>query len=188
VRWSSDSPARTSPPDAEWLSKITYDGDVVVQQDKTNQGSAVSTVKRRWRGDAVEELEFGTKTDKGSAGCVFDDPMVVLRIPVEEGKMPTQEFEGEGANCDGTRTITVERREDVTDAEGRAWPSWRIRVETVVKSTGLTNKSTDTRWFSPDLGKDIRIEGVAEYINPSGGVAARAESEILLESYPGTDR
>lgn len=180
-----DAPARTSPPDATWTSTISYEGDdVVVTKDKTSQGSAESTVKRSWEQDAVREISFGTTTEQGEGGCTFDEPVVVLELPIEEGKLPTHEFEGEGANCNGERTITVEGREDATDANGHVWPTWKITVESVTRSTGLTNRQRDTRWFSPDLGKDIRIEGVGEYVNPSGGVAARAETEIVLESYP----
>jgi hypothetical protein len=182
-----DSPARTSSPDAEFQSTITYDGDVVITQDRIKDSSGVATVKRRWTDDAIEELSFETKTDRGSGGCTFDEPAVVLSIPVKTGKLPAVTFEGEGTNCNGSRKISVERQEDAIDASGSAWPTWRIRAETVVKSTGLTNKSTNTQWFSPDLGKEVRATSVSEYINPSGGVAARAESEILLKTYPGAD-
>jgi hypothetical protein len=179
-----DSPARTSPPDAEWTSTISYDGDVVVTKDKTSEGSAVSTVERTWDDDAVRELSFGTKTSEGEGSCTFDEPVVVLKLPIEEGKLPKQDFKGEGVNCNGERTITVEKRDDVTDANGHVWPAWRIKVETTVKATGLTKTSSDTRWFSPDLGKDVRVKGITEYVNPSGGVAARAVSEIALKEYP----
>ena len=179
-----DAPKRTSPPDAEWTSTISYEGDTVVTKDKTSEGSAVSTVKRTWDDDAVREVSFGTTTDQGTGDCTFEEPVVVLKLPIEEGKLPKQDFKGEGVNCNGQRTITVEQRDDTTDANGRAWPAWRIKVETSVKATGLTKTSVDTRWFSPDLGKDIRVKGITEYVNPSGGVAARAVSEIALKDYP----
>jgi hypothetical protein len=179
-----DAPPRTSPPDAEWQSTISYDGDEVVTKDKTSEGSAVSTVRRTWDDDAVREVSFGTTTDQGTGDCTFDEPVVVLKLPIEEGKLPTQELKGEGVNCNGERTITVEQRDDATDATGHIWPAWRIKVATTVEATGLTKTSTDTRWFSPDLGKDIRVKGVAEYVNPSGGVSARATSEIVLKRYP----
>jgi hypothetical protein len=156
-----DAPPRTSPPDAEWQSTISYDGDEVVTKDKTSEGSAVSTVRRTWDDDAVREVSFGTTTDQGTGDCTFDEPVVVLKLP-----------------------ITVEQRDDATDATGHIWPAWRIKVATTVEATGLTKTSTDTRWFSPDLGKDIRVKGVAEYVNPSGGVSARATSEIVLKRYP----
>jgi hypothetical protein len=115
---------------------------------------------------------------------MFDESVVVLRFPIKEGKLPMQNFKGTGTNCDGERTITIEGREDVRDGEGRVWPAWRIEVDTVVKSVGLTNNQKDTRWFSPDLGKDIKIKGSGRYINPSGVVAAQATNEIVLKSYP----
>jgi hypothetical protein len=182
---TADAPVRTSAPDAEWQSTISYEGDdEIVQKDKISEGSAVSTVRRIWGDDGVREVSFGTTTDQGTGDCTFTEPIVVLEIPIEEGKLPTHEFEGEGVNCNGERTITVEQRDDATDANGHVWPAWRIKVTTVVKATGLTKTSTDTRWFSPDLGKDIRVNGVTEYVNPSGGVAARATTEILLKRYP----
>ncbi len=179
-----DAPPRTNPPDAEWTSTTSYDGERVVTKDKTSEGSAVSTVVRTWGDDAIREVSFGTKTAQGEGSCTFDEPLVVLELPIEEGKLPKHDFEGEGANCNGERTITVEKRDDTTDATGHVWPTWLITVETTVRSTGLTQTSKDSRWFSPDLGKEIRIKGVAEYVNPSGGVAARGENEIVLKSYP----
>jgi hypothetical protein len=179
-----DAPPRTSSPDAEWQSTISYDGDVVVTADKISTGSAVSTVKSTWDDDAVREISFETKTDRGTGGCTFDEPVIVLSLPIEEGKLPEQDLEGDGTNCSGTRTIAVERREDTTDANGHTWPTWRIKVTTTVEATGLTKTSTDTRWFSPDLGKDVRLKGVTEFVNPSGGVAARATNEIVLKRYP----
>ena len=179
-----DAPVRTSAPDSEWRSTISYDGDEVVQKDKISEGSAVSTVRRIWDDDAVREVSFGTTTDQGTGECTFDEPIVVLSLPIEEGKLPTHDFEGEGVNCNGERTITVEQRDDATDATGHVWPTWRIKVTTTVEATGLTKTSTDTRWFSPDLGKDIHVKGLTEYVNPSGGVAARAKTEIVLKRYP----
>lgn len=181
-----DAPPKTSPPDASWTSTITYEGDVVVQEDKLSTGPGVSTVKRRWDDDAVRELSFGTKTPQGEGSCTFDEPVVVLELPIEEGTVPTQKFKGEGTNCNGERKIAVVKRDDAIDANGHVWPTWLITVETTVKGTGITSRAKDSRWFSPDLGKDIRDEGITEYINPSGGVAARAETEIVLAEYPTT--
>lgn len=179
-----DTPKRTSPPDAEWTSTISYEGETVVTKDKSSEGSGVATVVRTWDEDAVRELSFGTKTPQGEGSCTFDEPFVVLKLPIEEGKLPKQDFKGEGANCNGQRTITVEKRDDASDANGHVWPTWLIKVATTVEGTGLTVVSEDTRWFSPDLGKDIRAKSVAEYVNPSGGVAARAVTELALKDYP----
>jgi hypothetical protein len=179
------APPRTSAPGAERTSKVSYDGDVVVTQDKIVGAPAIATVRHRWTDDGIAELEFATKTERGDAGCEFDEPFVILEFPLKEGKLPKQDFtDGTGANCNATRTIEVVGQEDATDAAGRRWPTWRVEFETVVKSTGLTLRTRDTRWLSPELGKEITIKGVSEYINPSGGVSARATSEMTLKSYP----
>ena len=178
------SPRRSSP-DAELTSTVSHDGDVVVTQEKSSEGPAVATSRWRWDDDKVVELSFETKAGTGAgAGCEFETPIEVLHLPIKEEKFETQEFDGTGTSCDGERTVEVEAQEDTEDANGTRWSTWRIRVETQVRSSGVTNRSTIIRWFSPDLGKDVRTETTSELLNPDGDVSARGESTSVLKTYP----
>lgn len=179
-----DATPRRSKEGAELRREVSVSDDVITTADRTSEGSAVATVKRKIEEDGVYELSFETKTDQGTSGCTFSEPIRMIPIPLAEGELDAQPLEGEGGSCDGERTITVEGREETEDAEGVTWTTWRIEVETVVRGEGITNRSTDTRWFSPDLGTDIRVEGLAEFVNPEGDTVARASSTSVLKSRP----
>lgn len=180
-----DAAPRRSKANATYTSKVSRDGDVYTFADSSSEGPAVATRKQRWEDDRVLEVSSEITTDDQQAGCTYSEPIEVLRIPLKEEKFPPQELEGSGTNCNGTRTLAVEGREDVLDDAGLTWSTWRITSETVIKTdVGLTQRSTDTRWFSPDLGKDVKLEGTTEYIDPDGKVTVRAEQSVLLTSFP----
>jgi hypothetical protein len=175
---------RRSKPDAELTSTVSNTGDETTTKDKSTEGSAVSTTVQQWEDDRVLDVESRLDSEQGSSGCEYEPPIDALHIPIKMEKFPAQKLEGKGVSCAGDRTITVEDQETIKDARGIEWATWRIRVETVVKQQALTKKSVDTRWFSPDLGKDVRIRGVAEYINSEGQVALRASQSSVLKTYP----
>jgi len=178
------TPQRSSS-DAELSSKVTVNRDVVTIADQTTEGPAVATVKRRHADDGVYELSFETRAPQGTPGCTFENPIKILPIPLKEEALDSQSFEGDGTSCDGERKVTIEGPEDVKDADGAAWSTWRIvMVNTVRTTSGLSSRSTLTLWFSPDLGKEVKAESVAETLDADGQVAARGESTQLLKSYP----
>jgi hypothetical protein len=176
------TPQRT---DAELSSKVTVSRDVVTVEDKTSENPAVATVQRRFADDGVYELSFRTKFPQGTSSCTFDEPTKVLPIPLKDAKMPDQSLAGDGSSCNGERDVTVEGPQSIKDADGVTWTTWRIEMTTTVKSpTGITSRNTLKTWFSPDLGKEIRAQSVAENLTADGQVAARGESTQLLKSYP----
>jgi hypothetical protein len=180
-----DSPARTSSPDAELSSKVSYDGDEMTVEEQTTEGPAVATVVRRWSDDGMVELSFKTKAGGGSAGCEFSTPLEMLRIPIKTESFGVKKFVGKGNSCDGQRTVTVGEKATTKDADGATWSVWKVVVENQVRSSvGLTTKSTVTNWFSPDLGKEIRISSVVESINSANAVQARGETTSVLKTYP----
>ena len=177
------SPRRAAE-EAELTSKVSHDGDVITTEEKSSEGPAVATSRWRWSDDGAVELSFETKTQQATSGCRFEKPIEMLRIPIKAEKFEKQSFDGTGTSCNGERTVTVERMEDVEDEEGKTWPTWRMVIETSVRGQGLTNRSTVVRWFSPELGKDIKIETTSELVNASGSVSARGESTSVLKAYP----
>lgn len=180
-----DATPRRSKPNATFTSKVSRDGDVYTFADNSSEGPAVATRRQRWEDDRVLEVSSEITANDKKAGCTYSEPIEVLRIPLKKEKLEPQELRGSGTNCNGTRTIAFEEREDVLDDAGLTWSTWRITSETVIKTdVGLTQRSTDTRWFSPDLGKEVKLEGVTEYIDPDGKVTVRAEQSVLLTSFP----
>jgi hypothetical protein len=179
-----DATPKRSSPDAELRSTVSYEGDDTVTADKTSEVDATSTVVHRFTDDAVLEISFKLETEQGSGGCTYSEPIEILPIPIEKTTIPKQTYEGRGASCGGERTIAIERQTTVKDAAGTTWKVWLIRVDTQGTSAGLTKKTVDMRWFSPDLGKDIRYEQSNDYINEAGAVAAHSEASSLLKAYP----
>lgn len=180
-----DATPRRSKDDAVLTSEVTVDGEVVTIAERTTEGKAVATVVRRYTDEAIVEESFETEAPQGSSGCDLSDPITVIPFPLEATDVPTERFSGEGSSCDGERTVEVIGQEEVTDAEGRAWSTWKIVTENVVRSgVGVTSRSELTTWFSPALGKEIKSESVVESINAEGQVGARGETSTLLVSYP----
>ncbi len=181
-----DSTPRRSKADSQLTSTVSNKGDVTTTKDTSSEGPAVFTQRTRWDNDGVVDLSATLDSPQSSAGCEYDPPLQSIRLPLKKATLPLQKLAGKGASCIGERTITVEKEESVKDARGVSWPTWRIKIETVVTQPGLTKNNTDTRWFSPDLGKDVRIEGLAEYRNSDDELTISAESSSVLKSYPRT--
>lgn len=177
---------RRSSPDAEFTSKVSVEDDVATFVERTSEGDAESTRELRWHDDGVVELSLALRANEQTSGCDYDEPLMLLRIPIKKERLPKQELSGTGQACGGERTVTVEGQEDVLDDVGLTWKTWKIEIDTVVvpKGAGLTRRSTETRWFSPDLGREIRSEAENEYIDPDGKVAIRNEQSLLLTSFP----
>jgi hypothetical protein len=174
----------SAPEDATFTSKVSNDGDELTTVEQTSLGRSTSTTVYRWTDDEVAELSLETKSSAGTNGCKMADPIVVLRIPVKEGAYDEQTYEGEGGACNRTKTVKVVGRETISDAEGRSWSTWLIEVKTVHKPVGLIETFDEQRWFSPDLGKDIKTEVKTVGENTNGDQLYNAETSTLLETYP----
>jgi hypothetical protein len=184
---SSERPSASpvqAPEDAEFTSKVTNDGDKMTTADQTSIGTTVSTTAYQWGDDAVSELSIETKSNAGTVGCKLDEPVDVIRIPIKKGEFGAQTYKGTGVACDRTKDVNVLRQENVEDAEGRSWSTWVFEVTTVGKSPGLTEEFTETKWFSADLGKDIKTEVETVGTDAAGKEAYRAQTSTLLKSYP----
>lgn len=169
---------------AELTSEVSLADDVVTIAQQTTEGPAVATTQNRYDEDGVYELSYETRAGDAASGCEFSTPIRTVPVPLEETELDAQPFDGTGAGCDGERTVVVQGEEDVRDAEGVTWSTWRIEVTNIVRSTGLTSQSTLTRWFSADLGTDIRTSSVVESIDPEGRVTTRGETSTVLKSHP----
>jgi hypothetical protein len=177
----SATPRRTS--GARRTHEIDHNGAVTKQTETSTASPATTIVRTRWESARVAQLSVRTEIDDTSSGCIFDPPLDVLHIPIRAEKFPRQQIKGGGSSCGGTYDLTVNGPEKVEDATGRSWDTWKITIET--HTTSGNSDATEIRWISPELGKEIRIEGSFEQDAP-GGARTRGESVNILRSRPGT--
>jgi hypothetical protein len=181
-----DATPQRSDDDAELRRRVSISDDVVTVADQTTEGSAVATVERRHADDGVYELSTELETNDGSAACTYDEPILILPVPPEDREIDPQSLQGEGSICNGERIVTVEGPEDVQDADGTTWTTWKVTMATEIRSqTGVSSRNSLTAWIAPDLGLEVKVESVAEALDGEGDVAVRGESSQLLTSHPG---
>lgn len=175
---------RRSKPDAQLHRTVSRDGDVIETADQSTEGPAVATIRQKLESDGLFDLGAKIVAGKNQSSCDYESPLLNIRFPLKAGSYPKQAFTGKGNSCAGERTIKVVGKEVVKDANGLAWSTWRIEIDTTVRGTGLTKVNHDTRWYSPDLGEDIKFDGSAKYINAQGGTSLTATQHSLLLAYP----
>lgn len=170
--------------DGELTSEYTHSGNVYTRETTNSEQPGRQTTRSRWEPAQILLLSIKIETAGGDFNCTYDPPLVIAKIPIKPEKFPTQHFEGEGNACNGKLDITVERQENVTDATGRSWPTWRVLVDLEVGNEQFTNRSRQTQWFSPDLGIEVRTDGTSEteVRSPPGKFTGNATT--VLKSHP----
>jgi hypothetical protein len=143
----------------ELYNEISHSGNVYTLESTNSESAGRSIVKTRWTDTRVEFLEIKIETQIGTFGCKFNPALVITKFPIKPETYPTQNFKGEGNACDGKLDITIEAKETVKDAAGKAFETWRAKVNTEIKSDSLSIVQKETRWASPDLGVEIRSVG-----------------------------
>jgi hypothetical protein len=166
---------------AQRTHTIKNNGDITKQTETSTISTATTITRTRWEPNRVIELSVVTKFQGSSSGCIFNPPIDVLHMPIRVETFPARQLKGSGSTCGGDYELTVNGPETVNDATGRSWATWKITIRTHAKSANTD--ATETRWFSPELGKEIRIEGVTQQ-DTSNGQRVRAESVNILKSYP----
>lgn len=149
--------------DVEVTEKISRDGDADVTEIVNSANpDAVARVRTRWDRDGLVLVASESRTPQGSSTCEFEPPVLIVPDTLAESRLPRQTWES--ANCRGTVDVTVRGRDTVSDGTGRRWRTWKIQVRTRTTTAGESIDETETRWFSPELGKYIRTARVAEGI------------------------
>ncbi len=141
---------------ASTTSQLRHDGDIVIDESTSSESAGRTTTKARWASARVTLVSLTVETPAGSFACTFKPELVIIHIPIKAEKFPTQNISGDGNACGGKVDITVEGKEDVKDAAGKTWSTWRVKVHTQTDSGQLKTTNDETRWFSPDLGVQIR--------------------------------
>jgi hypothetical protein len=167
---------------AQTTSNISHQGNVTTDESTTSEQAGRTVSKTRWESTKVSLLSISIDTQAGTFSCTFNPPLVILHIPIKAEKFPTQTLKGDGNACSGKVDITVEGKEDVKDATGRSWSTWRVKVRQEVNSDQLTTKTDETRWFSPDLGAQVRSQATQN--GTYSGLNFSSKSNTVLRSRP----
>ncbi len=186
---STDPFNPSAPPErfsGELVKEYSHQDNVYTEEQTNSETPGRFTTRTRWEATKIFLLSFSTETAGGDFRCTFDPPLTIANIPIKPGTIPTQNFKGEGNACNGKLDITVERKEDVKDAAGRTWSTWRTKVRIETGNSQFTNASDETTWLSPELGVDVRSDGVTngEIRTPTGSQKFSGKAASALKSNP----
>lgn len=145
------------PDDATRTTEISADGDVYTAKATNSEEAGSTTSRARWESNRV--LLLFTKIEGPvQFSCTFEPPVEILHMPVKAETFPAQPWSSD--DCEGTTKITVVAEEDVQDANGKTWPTWKIEQETDYRFEGdqgtASGKTRSTTWLSPDLGTAVK--------------------------------
>jgi hypothetical protein len=179
-------PPRSFPDDAEVQSEISWDGDIQTVVTTNSEAPGRTTTRWRWSADRLEFLSIRTQMPGGDFGCVFEPPILAANFPIQTGSLPDQSWGCEDSDGSGETSITIEGQEDVQDANGQTWSTWRVSTSTQFDFGQVRGNQESTSWMSPDLGVDIRSEGSqdGEFGGPVGAQSFASEQQTALKRYP----
>lgn len=182
-------PPREFADDAEATVDVTHSGDVYTSETTNSESPGVSTTKTKWESSRVLLLSLKTETGGGDFGCVFDPPIVATKLPPAPEAYATQEWQCKDSEGSGSTDITIVGQEDVTDANGKTWSTWKVETHTVFDFGQASGVQDDTRWVAPELGMDVRSEGSSEGEFELGAGQTQpftSESRTVLKRHPGS--
>lgn len=140
------------PEGTQLTETISPSGNVDVIDVTTNRNDNKRRVRLQWEADRVVQLSNATVIGGEEKVCDYEPPLEILHIPMFSESFEEQHFSGTA--CEQTVQISVLDIDTVKDATGRNWPVWQIEV----RSESAGRFESETRWFSPELGRDIRVE------------------------------
>lgn len=140
------------PEGTQLTETIAASGNIDVIDVTTNRNDNQRRIRLQWEADRVVQLSNATVIRGEQKLCEYDPPLEVLHIPLFSENFEDQHFQGSA--CEQTVKISVLDLDSVKDATGRSWPVWQIEV----RGESAGRLESETRWFSPELGRDIRVE------------------------------
>ena len=170
----------------ELYSEISHQGNVYTEEQTNTETPGVFTTRTRWESSRILLLSFKTETAGGDFNCTFDPPLTIANIPIKPETIPTQTFKGQGNACDGKLDITVERKENTTDANNRTWSTWRTKVRIEAGNEQFKTITNDTIWLAPEIGVEVRTDGTTqgEFRTPTGAQSFNGKATSALKSRP----
>jgi hypothetical protein len=170
------------PSGSQLTTRITHSGNTNTDETTSSAQAGRVVAKTRWESARVLLLSYTVEQSGQTLSCTFNPPLEIIHIPIKAETFPSQNLSGQGNACGGTLRITVEGQENVKDATGKTWSTWRVKVRQEVKNNQLNTTADETRWFSPDLGVQVRSQS-----NQSGsfsGANFSSKTTSVLRSYP----
>lgn len=142
--------------DAEVQVEVDANGDTyTVSSTGEGQGSGRSTNTLRWQDDQVLLLRTENATQVGTFGCTFNPPVKTADIPIQ-ARSWTVDWKGD--DCEGRTTVNVVAQEEIADATGRKWSTWKIEQRTEYRFQDVSGVLEGPAWFSPDLGLQVKAD------------------------------
>lgn len=182
-------PPREYSADAEAIVDVTHSGDVYTLESSNTENPGVSTTKLKWESSRVLLLSLKMETGGGDFGCVFDPPIVATKLPPAPEAYATQDWQCKDSEGSGSTDITIVGQEDVTDAKGQTWSTWKAETHSEFNYGEVSGVLDITRWTSPELGTDIRTvensEGEFE-LGAGQTQSFTSESRTVLKRHPGS--
>lgn len=142
----------------ERIETISSSGDTYTSAISTNEGPNHVTYTRAWSTSGMTLVTSDAVANGGEQKCAYNPPIQEISLPFKVEKLPRQNWAG-GPNfgCSGSTDVNVLGLETVTDGRGTSWSTWKIQEVTNAGS----GSSTQTHWFSPVLGVDVRDESAS---------------------------
>jgi hypothetical protein len=165
-------------------TKISHSGNVYSSEQSTNQGTVTS--RDQWNSANIQFLSVKIESPYGTFTCTYNPPLVIAKFPIKPETFPQQKLQGSGNACGGTLDISVLDKENVQDATGHTWSAWKlhVKINSSFKYNGqpVSSSSDEMRWFSPDLG--IEVKSIADTSNSSPLGKATGHATTVLKSHP----
>lgn len=153
--------------------RLSASGDAYTVDITNSRNDNSQQLKLRWESSRVVQLTNDFVKDGERITCNYNPPRVLLHNPLRAEEYPAQHYTS--TTCEQTIEVTVIERTSTKDKKGKSWDAWMIAVTR--NATG--RRDEETHWFSPELGRDIRIETATETQDDYNQTAQ------ILSSYPG---
>lgn len=152
---------------------ISASGDEYTIDVTTSTNENRQQIRLRWEAERVLQLSNDIVVDGERRTCVYDPPLVILHNPVREEDLPKQRFNS--TTCEQSIEISVTERTSVKDRKGKSWQVWHIHIA----RNHAGRRDEEEHYFSPELGRNIRLEQSSET------AASSNQTVQILASYPG---
>jgi hypothetical protein len=165
--------ATNVPEGTQLIERLEVSGDLYNITVTNTRNRNAQRIQLRWESNRVVQLSNETIIGGQRRTCTYDPPLEILHIPMTAEPFNDQSFSS--TTCESKIEIEVLDRDSVQDANGKAWGVWVIEVRS--EAAGRTD--VRTRWFSPELGRDIRIQTTTDTAE------RQDQTEQILARYPG---
>ncbi len=171
-------------------AKMSHTGNAYTTENTSEDRDGKSTTRTRWEATKISllsvQIETGSNSGNLTFRCDYEPNPVIGHIPPKVETFPQQKLSGNGNACGGTLDIAVLRKETAKDATGKSWSTWVIHVKINSQfdynGSKITTSTDDMRWFSPDLGVEIKSHTKTTTTSAFG--TQKSDFTSVLKSHP----